>query len=245
MRKNKFNTSYENFALEYDHVTGELGDYTNRHTLYPMFLKIIGDPSKLKIYDIGCSNGAFDRWLVMNGAKDIFASDISQTLIRIAETKYPKKYIEYSKRDGIDFRKLRKDSFDLVIMNLSVSYIDDVDLLLEGVSRILKLGGRFIYSVDHPLKYSAYADFGKSDFDHTQYEVRQYLKQRRKVANNHWTGERSLNIFVRPLNFYINSCEKVGLFTKNIYEPVTIAEFQKKKVSTKIPFKIICEAIKT
>ncbi len=240
----KFNTSFEKFANEYDNAMGDNGDYTHLKTITPALFDLIKNPKGFKIYDVGCGNGYIARRLVREGAKEVFASDISETMIHIAKSRYPIHSIIYSIRDMSDFSGFKEGYFDLVVMNMSISYSSNIKKLAKEIARILKTGGRFVFTLDHPLKYSAYKVFGRTDFDITLKDS-DYLNEKEETTYNHWTKQQNaLRIYTRPLGSYINALGEYGLFVKFIREPQSKAEYKDKKVKTSIPFKIAVEVVK-
>src|SRR5690606_35515472 len=135
---------------------GDTGSYNHKHTIDPPLFDLIGNPAGLVIYDIACGNGYISRKLVREGAQEVFASDISGELIKIAKEKYPEEGIKYFTKEAEDFSGIPKNHFDLVIIHMAIWYVKDVDAFLKNVYKILKPKGRFIFSIDHPMKYSLY-----------------------------------------------------------------------------------------
>lgn len=236
-------TSFNKFAESYDKNTGDDGDYMQQHTVNPSLFDLIGNPSGKVIYDIACGNGYISRKLVNNGAKEIWASDFSKDLIEIAQKKYQTRHIRYLVQDAIEFDGMKKAYFDLVLMNLAISYIKDVDILLQGITKILKPKGRFIFSIDHPLKYVAHKSYGRDDDDIIK-ESEKYLDERFVRVYNLWTKKRDLNIFFRPLHYYINKCGANNLLITRLKEPKTKLKYKDRIAVSNIPLKMIIETVK-
>lgn len=215
-------SNYDKFAKQYSNSQSEEGDYFHKTQIDPYIYKIIGNPKGKTIYDLGCGNGYVSRNLARNGAK-VFASDISSELIKIAEDKSKGLDIDYSVRKGDDFSGFENGQFDSVIMNMVIQYFDDIEPLFKGISQILKKDGVFTFSTDHFLRpgdpYSSWLE-GEIDGKPTLFvKVTNYLKNYSRKAISKWDGKTELNIFKKPLNAYVNTLSKYGLFVKEIYEP--------------------------
>src|SRR5437773_2009721 len=113
-------TSFDSFAEKYDEVMGDTGDITHQRTIDKALFEAVGDFKDKTVYDIGCGNGYISRRLAREGAKEIFASDISPKLVKIAKWKYPNPHnkIKYSVRDASNFSEIPANYFDLAIMNM-------------------------------------------------------------------------------------------------------------------------------
>lgn len=242
-------TSFESFAEYYDEVMGDTGDYTHQQTIDPALLKAAGNVKGKIVYDIGCGNGYMARKLYKMGARELWASDISPVFIRLAKNKYPTYGINYFICDGADFSDLPEDYFDLVTLNMSIHYIKNLNKLFEGISNVLKVGGKVAFTIDHPLKPLSHFDSKRIDsFREVVNKARIYTKSVRDVVFNHWTGKRDLVIYKRPLGKYIKIMSNNGLYVTSFIEPKTKAIKSYKtmeKISSDIPTVVAICAIKS
>lgn len=235
--------SFDRFAKEFDELLGNAGDYTRKHTIDPMLFRMLGVLKSKKIYDVACGNGYLARKYIKKGAKEVWASDISPKLIEIAQNKYSTHGIKYFVSDAVDFRSLPKNYFDIVTVNMAIFHIYNLDKFFKGINGILKSKGRVIFTFDHPLKQVAYSKWGREQDLVKVYE--KYLSERLIFSRNHWLKkDKDVPTYVRPLSVYINALSKNGLLVKTVDEPVSITEYQGKRVNSKIPFKMAIEAVK-
>lgn len=213
-------------------------------------IRMVGVVKGKRLYEIACGNGHLSRYFSINGAKEVFASDISQKLITLAQTKYSPKGISYSVRAGTDFHGIPKNHFDSVVINQGIFYVDDLDTLTKGVHAILKKGGVFIFTLSHPLNYVARADIGEISHLKEVLETYQpYLKDRLVKAEKDWgidgvEGKVSYWQYRRPLSSYINACGKNHLMISEIHEPTTRIRKKGKTWKSRIPHSIIVKAVK-
>jgi ubiquinone/menaquinone biosynthesis C-methylase UbiE len=103
------------------------------------------------VLDLACGEGSLARWLAMHGA-NVTAVDSSTEAIEIArkrELQDPHS-VSFMIGDPEDLYMLEDSYYDEVLCNLSLSRIENLSAVVAEVARIMKLGGRFIFSVSHP-----------------------------------------------------------------------------------------------
>ena len=238
-------TSFERFAKQYDEDMGDAGSYNHQHTIDPPLFDLIGNPKGLTICDIACGNGYIARRLIREGAKKIWASDISPELIKLAQDKYEDLDIKFSVQEAEDFNGFPENYFDLVIIHMAIWYVEDVDKFLANVYKILKPKGRFIFSIDHPLKWSLYTAIDAVKQDETDAEQDKYLEVRKVKTFNNWLQKQDdLAVYFRPQSWYINLCGKNNLLIRAMREPASDMIRQGKPYKSGIPMKMVIETIK-
>lgn len=110
----------------------------------------------LRILDLGCGFGYFCRWAAENGAASVLGLDLSEKMLDRAKAESTNPAIRYERVDLETF-ELPGENFDLVYSSLAVHYLADFDALCAKVRRFLPDGGRFVFSMEHPL-YAARAN---------------------------------------------------------------------------------------
>ena len=243
-------SSYDKFAKIYADSHGEEGDYFHKTQIDPCIYESVGNPKGKIIYDLGCGNGYISRNLARKGAK-VFAADLSSGLIKIAQEKSQNLDITYSVRDGTDFSGFNDGQFDIVAMNMVIHYIKDLDKLFSGISRVLKPGGKVVFSLNHFLRPTyPYSEWTKrylvemngtlwlKDEDYVLKNknvkaeerlfvmVSNYLKDYLVKAISGWDKKTILTIYNRPLSRFVNTMSKYNLFIDKFYEPESV-EFPK------------------
>ncbi len=218
-------SSYDKFAKQYSDSHGEEGDYFHQTQIDPYILKIVGNPKGKAIYDLGCGNGYISRKLSKLGAK-VFASDISEELIKLAKEKSEGLDINYSARNGIDFSGFENDQFDVVMMNMVIHYIEDIDTLFKEISRVLKPDGILAFSTSHFFRpdypYSEWVKGNIKDEEKLFIKVTNYLETYSIKVKSLWDNETELTIINRPLNKLVNTMSKHNLFLSDVYEPESV-----------------------
>jgi SAM-dependent methyltransferase len=113
-------------------------------------MALLPDLKGLRVLDLGCGFGWFCRYAVEEGAASVTGIDISENMLARARSGNTDPRITYRHADleGLELDPL---SFDLVYSSLALHYIERLDALLAEVAKTLRPGGRFVFSVEHPI----------------------------------------------------------------------------------------------
>ena len=213
---------YDDVAQQYSDAMPDEGDFYHRTQIDPLVYSVIGDPKGKVIYDLGCGNGYIARNLARKGAK-IYASDISLKLIEIAKKKSKGLDISYSIHDATVFDEYKDGMFDVVVMNMVIHYIKDLRKLFKGISRVLKKGGIFVFSTNHPFRpaypYSDWTVEKLNGRDTLFIKVTGYLKNESREGVCWCDNKTKLHMYNQPLHDLINTMSKYSLFTFRLEEP--------------------------
>ena len=114
-------------------------------------LDLAGDVAGQRILDLACGHGRVTRWLARCGA-EVTGLDISAVLIdrALAGERACPRGIRYLREDAAAGRWLPGARFDIVTCNFGLSDIDDLDNALASAARLLRSGGKFVFSILHP-----------------------------------------------------------------------------------------------
>ena len=112
--------------------------------------KLLPDFSGKRVLDLGCGYGWHCGYAAGHGAVSVLGTDISQKMLDAARERNPGPSIEYRKAAMEDLH-FPDGSFDVVLSSLAFHYVKDFGPLVRNISRWLKPGGRFVFSVEHPV----------------------------------------------------------------------------------------------
>jgi SAM-dependent methyltransferase len=129
-----------------DVVGPEVGD-----PVTASLLDLLGDVRGLRVLDLACGHGRIARELARRGAR-VTGADVSDVLLeraRAAGADEPLG-VAYLNVDVTSAGALAGEVFDAVACNHGLADIDDLDGVLATVERVLRPGGRFVFSLLHP-----------------------------------------------------------------------------------------------
>ena len=113
--------------------------------------RLAGDVAGRRVLDLACGQGIVARAMAQRGAS-VLGVDISEKLLDLArreETALPLG-IEFRDLNAEDLTQLPDGSFDGVVCNMALMDIADLAAVFRGVSRTLRSGGWFVFSIMHP-----------------------------------------------------------------------------------------------
>ena len=115
---------------------------------------LLGDVAGRRVLEIGCGSAPCARWLRTAGA-DVVALDLSAGMLARAA--------ELNRSSGVDVPLVQADAGALPLASGSVDlacsafgglpFVADVEGALAEVARVLRPGGRFVASVNHPMRW--------------------------------------------------------------------------------------------
>ncbi len=141
--------SYNQNAKDYDEHLVDSSKNTF-HALYekPAIRAELPKLDGLSVISIGCGSGHDANWLLQNGASSVVGVDISEGLIKIAESKFPNIEVHVMDMEKLDFPD---NSFDLAYSSLAIHYVDDWTQSLKEAHRVIKPGSLYVFSCGHPI----------------------------------------------------------------------------------------------
>jgi SAM-dependent methyltransferase len=132
---------------------------------------LLGELAGRSIVELGAGSADCTAWLRRAGARAV-ATDLSGAMLRLASSPAPP-------RLQCDARQLpfADASFDIAFSAYgAVPFIGDPERLFAEVARVLRPGGRWVFSVTHPIRWAFPDDPGpgglqvsRSYFDRTPY----------------------------------------------------------------------------
>jgi len=192
-------------------------DYYRDELNNPAAFRLIGNVRGRLVLDLACGEGYNTRILARKGAR-VTGVDFSEEMIELAREEEAKEKlgIKYSVADASDLKEFSGNQFDLVTCFMSLHNIKDYEKAMSEVVRVLKKGGRFVFSIPHPC-FETIVEEGKRISVSTRYfRAAQYSVQ--------WNMERLIKpfrttSFHRTLTDYFDALYKNKLFVSRLVEP--------------------------
>jgi len=229
---------WETFDYCYSTLFKEL-DWANKHieikdqapieVKYEIYINFIGKEPKV-IYEIGSGKGELISYLASLG-HTCRATEISKER---GEKHVPKELnITWANSDGINLEKFEKENtYDYVISNAVIEHMhpDDIKKHFEGVKKILKPGGKFIFFTIHkfygPIDISKVFGMEKPMGMHLkEYMIHELIAELRKAG---------LNKISFPYRMFTKKFYKYTPFAKNEIGWITFLE----KCLNLLPYKL-------
>ena len=138
----------------WDDYIGPEGNAFHRTSIGPATERLLAVQPNELILDIACGNGQFARRMADLGAQ-VVACDFSEKFLERARrhsTGYADR-IEYSLVDATDESQLAalgEGHYDAAVCTMALMDMATIDPLAGALPKLLKPGGRFVFSVTHP-----------------------------------------------------------------------------------------------
>jgi ubiquinone/menaquinone biosynthesis C-methylase UbiE len=168
---------------------------------WPSLRAMLRDVKGLDVVDLGCGFGWFCRWARENGTGLVQGFDVSEKMLARAREMTADEAISYARAD-LETIGLAPQSCDLVYSSLAFHYVEHLERLMGVIARALRPGGRFVFSVEHPMFTAPRAPRWISDSEGGKtWPIDNYLVEGPRVTN--WLAEGVVKQH-RTLATYIN-----------------------------------------
>lgn len=117
--------------------------------------RLLGDVRGRRVLEVGCGAAMCSRWLAGQGARPV-AFDLSAGMLRHARTGAARTgvHVPLVQADA-QYLPFRDAAFDLAFTSFgAVAFVADSARVMREVARVLKPGGRWIFSTTHPIRWS-------------------------------------------------------------------------------------------
>ncbi|APT84658.1 SAM-dependent methyltransferase [Corynebacterium aquilae DSM 44791] len=116
--------------------------------------RLLGDVTKATVLEIGCGSAPCSRWLAHDGVGHIVACDISLNMLRHATSGNNQLCGTNLIQADATHLPFADASFDVVFSAFgAIPFISDTANLMKEIARVLIPGGRFVFSVTHPMRW--------------------------------------------------------------------------------------------
>lgn len=166
MRGCKYNTGMHLDESTFQHAArswwdGDADHYHAEHTGYfdsfywcPEMLTeadahLLGDVTGKRVLEVGCGSAPCSRWLAGHTEPELLvAFDLSAGMLRRAE-----RSLNLVQADAAAM-PFAEDSFDIVFSSYgAIPFVAHPEKVMEEVVRVLRPGGKFVFSINHPMRW--------------------------------------------------------------------------------------------
>lgn len=173
------------------------------------------------ILDLGCGFGENCRRFTQLGAARVIGTDISEKMLAVAQKEDPTAI--YVRGDASDLGFITDNSdlprkYDVIVSSLALHYIEDFGKLTSQVHSLLKDGGYFVFSQEHPITTAPLegSTWEKNGDVATHYRLSDYGR----------SGQRRVTWFVngvikyhRTFSDIVNALTENGFIIEKMLEP--------------------------
>lgn len=117
--------------------------------------RLLGDVARRRVLEVGCGAAQCSRWLTGQGA-EVLAIDVSAAMLDAAR--------RLDAQLGVSTPLVQADARDLPVASGTVDaaftafgavpFVPDASRIHREVSRVLRRGGRWVFSVTHPVRWA-------------------------------------------------------------------------------------------
>lgn len=215
MKENKYDDpvffeKYSRMSRSVEGLDGA-GEWSELQKLLPEF-------QGRRVLDLGCGYGWHCIYAAGKGACYVLGADLSEKMLEAAREKTDSPLVEY-RRAAMEDLAFPEGSFDVIISSLAFHYVADFRSMAEKIYRWLTPGGRFVFSVEHPV-FTAY---GTQDWYYDDqgrilhFPVDNYYYEGRREAV--FLGEPVVK-YHKTLTTYLDSLLHSGFTLEHIVEPM-------------------------
>lgn len=155
--------AYQELADSYSNLapTKDYNAYYDR----PAILSLLEDVNGQHVLDAGCGPGIYTEILI-NRKATVTAIDVSENMLNHAKDRNGDLAKYYLCDLELPLTFLNSEEYNGILSALTISYIKDLFILFKEFNRILKSGGWFVFSTEHP--FFGYTYYGLDNYFDTQ-----------------------------------------------------------------------------
>lgn len=222
-------TVWDGNAAYWDGHMGD-GNRWHRELIAPHQERLLALDDGEAVLDVACGNGNFARRMAELGA-DVVAFDISERMIERATARGHRGpgSIEYHVIDASDeeaVRALGHHRFDAVVCTMAIMDMPKVSPMLSGVAHVLRAGGRFVFSIQHPCFNSSATRFVLEESERDgivtrrySLQISEYIESRRSMGLALVGQPHPQHYFHRPIGALFGACFEAGFVLDGMAEP--------------------------
>ena len=177
----------------------------------PTLIELLGNFKQEKIIEFGCGDGELVNFLDTRGAK-VVGVDGSSSQIEIARSKYSK--LEFVEADLTKKFPFKNSSFEKAISRFLLMLIPNTYRFAKETARILKPGGKFIFTITHPF-YPYVQELTKTPNRYTGMEIYGEIRKG-KIS----FGESKYSFYFKPIEEFMKPFLKTGFVLNDFKEIV-------------------------
>jgi SAM-dependent methyltransferase len=179
----------------------------------PIILRLAGGLTGQRILDLGCGDAVFGLEALAQGCRTYLGIDGSRNMIESARRVLAPTTGQVVHATVEDW-EYPVEAFDLVVSRLVLHYVKDIDAVFRHVHRTLVSGGRFVFSVEHPVITSSDRGWeGKGS--RQDWLVDDYFETGQRITS--WMGGQVVK-YHRTVENYFVGLQRAGFSVESLRE---------------------------
>lgn len=116
--------------------------------------RLLGDVRSCRVLEVGCGSAMCSRWLVGQGARPV-ATDVSSGMLAQGRASAERTKIDVPiVQADAEYLPFAGQSFDIAFTAFgAVPFVADSARVMREVARVLRPGGRWVFSTTHPMRW--------------------------------------------------------------------------------------------
>ncbi len=209
----------------------------------PIIFELLGSYRGLSILDLGCGDASFGKELLLQGAESYVGLEGSVQMRKEALKNL--QGVNGNVIAGVmESYEYPTDTYDLVTSRFAIHYVSDIEKLFQQIYNTLKEGGRFVFSVQHPVTTSSFKSKQSGD-KREDWVVDDYFRESER--SEPWLSQ-SVVKYHRTIESYFRSLVNAGFQITDLREGAPVrarfeeeSEYQRR---LKIPLVLAFSCIK-
>ena len=205
---------YDNDAIFKTYMAGRQRiDNPNDTLEKPVILELAGELTNRRILDLGCGDAAFGREALAKGCQTYLGIEGSHNMVESARQVLagtPGQVVHAT----VEKWDYPVEAFDLVVSRLVLHYIQDVDAVFKRIYQTLVNGGRYVFSVEHPVITSCDRGWQRNG-PRQDWLVDEYFHTGQRITS--WMGGRVVK-YHRTIENYFASLQRAGFLIESLRE---------------------------
>ena len=175
-----------------------------------------GSVKDCHLCELACGIGIMASHFARQGAH-VVGVDLSAEMLDIARERYPD--LDFVRDDAQSLASFDDAVFDVVTSNLALMDIPDLAATYDAVKRVLKPGGRFIFTVTHPCFQSPHSYLVADDDTYSGRHISHYAEEGFWKSTDSSGIRGQVGAYHRTLSTYINELLQRGFRVNELIEP--------------------------
>jgi len=188
-------------------------DSPNNAIEKPILLELIGNVEGKKVCDLGCGDAEIGVDLLQRGCLSYTGVEGSENMALMAEKSLEGKAGQVQLSTMEEWQP-ETEQYDLVLSRFALHYIADLDSVFQKVHHTLVDGGKFVFSVQHPVLTSS-TKSAEASGSRTDWIVDDYFNQGERAEP--WIGKKVIK-YHRTVEEYFRLLKQEGFKIEDLRE---------------------------